>query len=963
MQNYKHSKTPPSQPHYEPFDICGECKRNRQTAGVLSAFALICFLLISCGEKRAIFTSADRRTADSIVSATNGIDSLARLQKRLESEGNRLGSIVALREWGSALRNESRFEEALHAHSEGLRQAEAIRDTLEWVKALNNIGTDYRRMSMLDVAQEYHYSAWKLSEDCTDTTFTARKNRVVSLNGLGNIYMTLGNYERADSVLRMALKGERELGSALGQAINYANLGAIFEHNGQIDSAWVCYRKSMALNTDAGSNLGISLCHTYFGSLYEKAGQYKKATEEYETAFQMMQASKDEWHALNSLIALAGIHNATGDRAKTLDCLGRAKQVAEGIKSPQHLEEIYTLYYKHYKQSGDSRSALRSYEQAVAMRDSVLDMEKVNRIQNTSLNIERNRQEREKNVMKLRLEHERTMRYVGFIVSGVVLLTLGGLLAVVLYTSRLRHRSHQALKKLSAMRESFFTNITHEFRTPLTMILGLSHDLQSSDTEDVRDKALTIERQGHGLLTLINQLLDISKLQSSVGIADWRNGNITAYLTMIVESWRDYARSRNIDLQFLAKDTVEMDFVPDYVNKVVNNLLSNAFKFTPEYGKVSVTMRCESEQLLIDVEDTGQGMTPETLAHVFEPFYQGEGDAQSIGTGVGLALVKQIMDAVGGTVTAESTVGKGTMFHLSMPIRNEAKQRIAAAPETQTPLLPETETPLADNEGEDSQCRLLVIEDNHDIAAYIGSQFSSRYAVSYASNGKDGLAKTLDLMPDLIITDLMMPGMDGLEVCRQVRSNEIINHIPVIVVTARITEEERISGLEAGADAYLAKPFNADELRTRVEKLLEGRQLLRRKYAQMMTAHQDEEEEEATQRRATDLRFLAKVSDAIYVQLNRGKDIQVSQIASAMCMSDRQFYRKINALTGNTPTVYIQRVKIKKAKGILDGDSQMSFSEIAVRCGFNDYSNFVRTFKNTYGVTPTEYRRGNAGKL
>ena len=597
------------------------------------------------------------------------------------------------------------------------------------------------------------------------------------------------------------------------------------------------------------------------------------------------------------------------------------------------------------------------------MRDSVLDMEKVNRIQNTSLNIERNRQEREKNVMKLRLEHERTMRYVGFIVSGVVLLTLGGLLAVVLYTSRLRHRSHQALKKLSAMRESFFTNITHEFRTPLTMILGLSHDLQSSDTEDVRDKALTIERQGHGLLTLINQLLDISKLQSSVGNADWRNGNITAYLTMIVESWRDYARSRNIDLQFLAKDTVEMDFVPDYVNKVINNLLSNAFKFTPEYGKVSVTMRCKGEQLLIDVEDTGQGMTPETLAHVFEPFYQGEGDAQSIGTGVGLALVKQIMDAVGGSVTAESTVGKGTMFHLSMPIRNEAKQRIATAPDTQTPLLPETETPLADNEGEDSQCRLLVIEDNHDIAAYIGSQFSSRYAVSYASNGKDGLAKTLDLMPDLIITDLMMPGMDGLEVCRQVRSNEIINHIPVIVVTARITEEERISGLEAGADAYLAKPFNADELRTRVEKLLEGRQLLRRKYAQMMTAHQDEEEEEATQRRAADLRFLAKVSDAIYLQLNRGKDIQVSQIASAMCMSDRQFYRKINALTGSTPTVYIQRVKIKKAKGILDGDSQMSFSEIAVRCGFNDYSNFVRTFKNTYGVTPTEYRRGNAGKL
>lgn len=187
-----------------------------------------------------------------------------------------------------------------------------------------------------------------------------------------------------------------------------------------------------------------------------------------------------------------------------------------------------------------------------------------------------------------------------------------------------------------------------------------------------------------------------------------------------------------------------------------------------------------------------------------------------------------------------------------------------------------------------------MIEDNRDIAAYIGLQFADCYAVSYATNGKEGLDKALDLVPDLIITDLMMPGMDGLEVCRQVRSNEIINHIPIIVVTAKITEEDTHPRTGSRGDAYLAKPFNADELRTRVEKLLEGRQLLRKKYAQMMTAHQDDEDEETIQRRAADLRFLAKVSDVIY-SVNRGKDIEVSQIARP-CVSDRQFYRKMNAL-------------------------------------------------------------------
>lgn len=962
MQHDKHARKSPSQPHYEPFGIYGG-KRHRLLLSALAAFATSSFLLVSCGKKSVAFTPDERKTVDSIVRSVRTPDSLALLQKQLEDKGDRLGSVVALREWGKALRNESRFEEALRTHSEGLRQAESIGDTLEWVQALNNIGTDYRRMGVLDAAQEYHYSAWKLSEECADTSFTAKKNRVVSLNGLGNIYMTLGNYERADSTLRMALKGEQQLNSALGQAINYANLGSIFEHRWQTDSAWVYYRKSMALNTEANSDLGISLCHTYFGSLYEKAGQYEKATGEYETAYQMMQASKDEWHALNSLIALAGIYHATGNGTKELEYLGRAKQVAEGIKSLEHLAEIHTLYYKHYKETGDCRSALMSYEKAMAMQDSVLDMEKVNRIQNTSLSIERNRQEREKNGMKLRLERERTMRYVGFIVSGVVLLALGGLLAAVLYTNRLRRRNHLILKKMSAMRENFFTNITHEFRTPLTVILGLSHDLQNPEVTDVGEKAQTIERQGKGLLTLINQLLDISKIKSSVGNADWRNGNITAYFTMIVESWRDYARSRNIDLQFFAKDTVEMDFVPNYVNKVINNLLSNAFKFTPEYGRVSLSLQREKDWLLIDVEDTGKGMDRKTIAHVFEAFYQAENDAPNIGTGVGLALVKQIMDAVKGKITVESTLGKGTTFHISVPIQHTAKQKMEDGDLGITPLLPKEEPELADSEGGDDQCRLLVIEDNSDIAAYIGSQFADRYAVSYAENGKVGLEKAQELVPDLIITDLMMPSMDGLEVCRQVRSNEIINHIPIIVVTAKITEEERIRGLEAGVDAYLAKPFNADELRTRVEKLLEGRQLLRKKYAQMMTAHQDDEEEEATQRRAADLRFLAKVSDVIYLQLNRGKDIEVSQIASAMCMSDRQFYRKMNALTDSTPTVYIQRVKIKKAKSLLDGDSRMSFREIADKCGFNDYSNFVRTFKKTYGVTPTEYRRSNAGKM
>lgn len=924
----------------------------------LTALLAVSLLLVSCRKEPTSLTTDERRTADSVVRATRGIDSLALLQQRLEEEGDRLGSIVALREWGKQLRNESRFEEALRVHSEGLRQAEEMGDTLEWVQALNNVGTDYRRMGVLDVAQGYHYRAWTMSEACADTSYTAKKNRVVSLNGLGNIYMTLGNYERADSALRLALRGEEELQSDLGLAINYANLGSIYEHREQTDSAWVYYRRSMRYNEEAGSTLGISLCHTYFGSLYEKAGEYDRATAEYEEAYRMMQESKDEWHALNSLIALAGIYCTTGDDTRAMDYLGRAEQMAQLIRSNEHLTEINTLYYKHYKRLGDYRSALSAYEQAVALRDSVLSIEKVNRIQNTSLYVERIRQEREMAEAQLRLEQERSARHTAYVFFALVLLVLIGAMVTFLYIQRIHRRNHVALKRLVALRENFFTNITHEFRTPLTVILGLSRDLQDSDEEAVSEKAQTIERQGEGLLALINQLLDISKIRSSVGDADWRSGDITVQLTMIVESWRDYARSRNVDLQLYSKEPVVMDFVPDYVTKVLNNLISNSLKYTPEYGSVSISAWRRDDRLRIDVSDTGSGMDEETLAHVFEPFYQGESDAKHVGTGVGLALVKQIVDAVQGTIAVESEPGRGTTFRLSIPIRNQVHREVAVETTTSTPSLPREETmPTDSDEGDDDKCRLLVIEDNSDIAAYIGSQFAGRYAVSYAADGREGLDKALDQVPDLIITDLMMPGVDGLEVCRQIRGSEITDHIPIIVVTAKITEEERIRGLEAGADAYLAKPFSADELRMRVEKLLERHHHLRDKYSS------DTDKQQESQYTDVERRFLAKVSDVVYLQLSRGKRTEVSQIASALCMSDRQFYRKIKAITSSTPTAYIQRIKIKKAKSLLDGDAEMSFGEIAERCGFGDYSNFVRTFKSAYGVTPTVYRRSGTGDL
>ena len=931
----------------------------RLNAATVMWYIIMCLMLVSCGEKPVRISLAERKALDSIVSSSHNIDTISMIQKRMEREGNMLGSIIAYREMGKLMRNESRFDDALRMHSEGLKQAETLGDTLEIVQALNNIGTDYRRMGVLDMAQDYHYRAFNICKESTDSSYTAKKNRVVSLNGLGNIYLTFGNYARADSALRLALAGERELNSALGQAINYANIGSIYCHREQLDSAWLYYRRSMGYNLQIGNTLGVALCHISFGSLHEKEHDYDKAISEYDIAYRQLQSSKDEWHAISPLIALAGVYTTKGNDAKALEYLAKALHTARAIKSNEHLAEVYTLYYKLYKRMGNYNAALTAHENAAAMRDSVIDMEKLNRIQNAGLLIERNHQARVMHEANMNLKSERTARYINSVVFTVVVVILIGALVVFVFVQRIQRRNHLALKRFTEMRENFFTNITHEFRTPLTVILGMSRDLPGKSPDELKQSVQSIERQGYGLLQLINQLLDISKIESQMGNLDWRNGYITTYISMLVDTYRDYARCKNIDLQLYFKHPVTMDFVPDYVNKVFNNLISNALKFTPDYGKINIALWREGDSFFVDVTDTGEGMDQETAENAFKPFYQGETDSKNLGTGVGLALVKQIIDAVHGEISVKSEVGKGTTFHIQIPITNKSDIKLNEQTVDNAPNLPTEEKKLVDTEAEDNQCTVLVIEDNRDIAAYIGDVLSDRYAVAYATNGEDGLKKAIDIVPDLIVTDLMMPGMDGLELCRRIRSNDVVNHIPIVIVTAKISDQERIKGIEAGADAYLAKPFNVDELRSIVERLLDRQRSLRSKFGDNATNTKEPQQQEL-QLTDAERRFLAKTVDHIYLLMDK-QQLDVNTLAEKLCMSSRQFHRKIVTLTGSSPASFILKIKMKRARHLLETDPKLSVDEIAFRCGFEHTSSFYHAFRKTYGVTPKEMQMGVDG--
>jgi signal transduction histidine kinase/DNA-binding response OmpR family regulator len=932
---------------------------------LILSFILLTTIQLSCQRQHQepVFTQLERRHADSIVFTNHTIDSLEQVLSWFIAEENKVGVVVAQRELSRLYRRDARFEKAIEVGIDGLQTAKELEDTLEIIQALNNIGTGFRRIAALDEAASYHYDALEYSELFSDKkSRKAIANRNAALNGIGNIQSTLGNTEAAEKAFREALDGERALNNPRGQAINYANIGRLFETREMIDSAWVYYRESMKFDVEANSELGIALCHNNFGRLYEKGEEWEKALVEYQVAYDIMKNSADKWHWLESCLGIARVNAKMGYGHNARKYLTEARITAQSVKSWERLAEAYELSYLLSKSKGDHQGALMNYQLHRAYRDSVINEQNYNSLQNIVVRYEQKKREYELAAANEHYEHERReARKILHYGIGVITLSLAALL-LLLYALRERTRGRDILRKTEKMRTSFFTNITHEFRTPLTVILGFGRQLETGElkkAKEIEKAGEAIRRQGSSLLQLINQLLDISRIQSSIGRSEWCTGNIIVFLRMVVETFEAQANVRHIDLRFVAHETkVTMDFVPDYMKKIMHNLLSNALKYTPEGGRICISTRQERDIITIHVADTGSGIPPGDLPHVFKPFYRGENSQMEISSGVGLSLVYQIVKAMNGSITVKSSVNKGSIFTLTLPLYHGAGKwpmwplnEITTQHEQWHVHSDPAELPKSPKMSAEKGT-ILIVEDDPDVLFYIGSLFEGKYNLLFSKDGADAFNKAESFIPDLIVTDLMMPGIDGYELCRRVRASGLTSHIPIIVVTAKCTEEDRIKGIEAGADAFLKKPFNAQVLNTLTEKLLEMRRSLKEKYGQILNVEGETEPDLP----AADKNFFIKLTHVIYAQMTKG-EIDLDDIASKMSMSRSQLNRKTQATIGLSASKYVLRVRMGKAQRLLDSDASTPVGEIALECGFADMGYFSRTFKQLFSMTPSQYRK------
>jgi signal transduction histidine kinase/ligand-binding sensor domain-containing protein/CheY-like chemotaxis protein/AraC-like DNA-binding protein len=527
-----------------------------------------------------------------------------------------------------------------------------------------------------------------------------------------------------------------------------------------------------------------------------------------------------------------------------------------------------------------------------------------------------------------------------------------------------RHYAQQ-MHELDLMKIRFFTNVSHEFRTPLTLMLTPLENLLRGIRADhtVHRQLSLVHRNAQRLLNLVTQMLDFKKLEVEETRFVAERGDIVQFVRQIAQTFSDLSEHKHIRYRFeSAVESRYADFDQDKLSKVMYNLLSNAFKFTPENGEVTVRLRMVEreggEALEISVEDSGIGIPPEAQQKVFDRFYQHPtpGHIMNQGSGIGLSIAGEFVKMHGGTIDLASEAGKGSTFTVTLPLRESLARMVPEHTAYAAPSEAESiEVDLADEKAGKEKPLILLVEDNDEFREYLKEVFRKEYRTLEAANGKIGLEITLEHIPDLIVSDVMMPEMDGIAMCRAIKTDRRISHIPVVLLTARAEEEQQLQGYQTGADAYVTKPFRLDILQVRISNLIVQREQLQKQFQQHIEIRPTD-----VAVRSMDEQFVNHAVKVVEENMANA-EYTVEQLSEAMSMSRVYLYKKILSLTGKTPIEFIRIIRIRRAAGLLE-KSQLTVSEIAYQVGFNNPKYFTKLFKEEYQVLPTEYRRNHGGQ-
>ncbi|SDL54027.1 substrate-binding domain-containing protein [Siphonobacter aquaeclarae] len=524
--------------------------------------------------------------------------------------------------------------------------------------------------------------------------------------------------------------------------------------------------------------------------------------------------------------------------------------------------------------------------------------------------------------------------------------------------NRIAEMADQA-RESTEVKLRFFTNFSHELRTPLTLILGpvdellAAPDLAPSHRKDLE----VVRRNARLLLKLINQLMDFRKIEVGKMPVRIAEQDLVDFIRKIIPAFEKTARQRGIQLRFLPSEArIPVWFDANLLDKAVFNLLANAFKYTPDQGTITVVLQPAGDSVRLRVEDTGPGISEEEQRHIFEWFYQGK-TPSPMSSGIGLALARELVQLHHGSISVRSTPGKGSTFEISMPAgkpallpdQAEALPAASVAEWTDEERQPEEALPVS----AEGSATVLLIEDNDELRSFLARKLGARFQVVEAADGESGLSLAIDTLPDLIVSDVMLPGRSGLEIAEALKQDWRTSHIPLVLLTARSASDQQIEGVRTGADLYLTKPFDPTFLLESLQTLLKNRELVREHFRRELSI---DTSVPVTQR--TDRKFIQDLTELVEKNLQRS-DMSVDELAREMGLSRVQLYRKVKALLDCGVTDFIQNIRLTRARHLLVSEP-VTIAEVAYRVGFSSPTYFSTAFKAKYNISPSEFKNLHA---
>ena len=789
------------------------------------------------------------------------------------------------------------------------------------------------RSSKTEVALKYLLK----SDSIYEAHDFAGYRRGFTLSFIGDVYQSFGKLDKAIAYQQQAMAIFKKENNETQQKFTLGKLAFI-------ESKRENYTTAIAYLTDVVNYYktnGFPIQEANFlvvlSDVYDKNGQKDKALEAGKQAIELTRLHKHDAGLMMALIKQAEVLRETNNLTKSNKLALEAETIALEMDAYDELVEIYDLLYENSESLGNFQQAYSYSKEFRRVSDTLTARENIEKAK--ELEAKYQSEKKEKEIQLLQAENElieqQKNNQRNLLLAGIGILVLVGIVFFFVYQNR--QKTHKKLKELDDFKSKLFANISHEFRTPLTLISGYLQkhleyrDLQPQDKQELE----TIYRNSNRLEELVNQMLDLAKLESRHLTLNQQKGDLSVLMKSIANSFQHKASEHSIDYTINVENLGPRWYDTDAVEKITTNLLSNAFKYTPEQGTISFEVKSEAEDVLVAIENTAAELTKEQVQQIFNRFYQV--NQNSVGVGIGLSLVKELVELHEGHVKVSQGQGR-LVFEVVLPLKI-----VDDIGNTETETKAST---LGDETSDDSV--MLIIDDNADIRALVKELFKSTYQIVEAKNGEQGLKLAAEHVPNIIISDVMMPEMDGYELTSKLKTDERTSHIPVILLTARVEDQDKYKGLETGADDYILKPFKSNELKARVSNLITIREKLKARYTQELILVPKD-----FAITNLDEIFLRKLQDIMENHLVE-PDFNVQEFSEAVGMSRMQLHRKLKALTGLTATEFIRSQRLKLAAELLK-KSDANISEIGYMVGFNDHSYFTKCFKEAYGCSPTDY--------